>query len=182
MTELTRRLQRLDLAPNRPAIEVNEEVARVLKEFGYDIALYDYERPWGGFNQLANNNADAFIEEFFPGLSPEEARLGHGDFALSPKILTVAPEKRLSWQYHDRRAERWTYLTEGGYYKSLTDKQGEQQFANAGDVVQFERAERHRLVGAVGHYTLVAEIWQHTNPRELSDEADIVRLADDFKR
>ena len=182
MTELTQRLQNLDLQPNRPSVELNQEVASVLQEFGYEIALNDYQRPWGGFNQLANENADAFIEEFFPGLTPEEARLGHADFALSPKILLVKPENRLSWQYHDRRAERWAYLTEGAYNKSLTDEQGEQIVAQAGEVVQFAQSERHRLVGAIGHYTLVAEIWQHTNPDELSDESDIIRLADDYSR
>ena len=56
------------------------------------------------------------------------------------------------------------------------------QLAEAGEVVQFAKSERHRLVGAMGHYTLVAEIWQHTNPEQLSDEADITRLQDDYKR
>lgn len=182
MSELKLQLQSMDLSKERLPQEVNEEVARILGAAGYDIALFDYSRPWGGFNQLANDNADRFVEEFFSGLTPEEARLGNPDSELSPKILTVAPEQRLSWQYHDRRAERWAYLTEGGYFKSLTDEQGELQIASPDQVVQFEKSERHRLVGAVGHYTLVAEIWQHTDPTNLSNEDDIVRLADDYRR
>lgn len=182
MSELKSQLESLDLSPSRSPKEVNEDVARALEVAGYDIALFDYERPWGGFNQLENSNADRFVEEFFPDLTPEEARLGNPNSELSPKILTVAPEQRLSWQYHDRRAERWAYLTEGGYFKSLTDEQGELQTAQPGEVVQFEKSERHRLVGAVGHYTLVAEIWQHTDTKNLSNEEDIVRLADDYKR
>ena len=64
----------------------------------------------------------------------------------------------------------------------MTDEQGELVMARAGDVVQFETGERHRLVGALGYYTLVAEIWQHTNSGQLSNEDDVVRLADDYKR
>lgn len=182
MSELKSKLESMDLSAERLPQDVNDEVARILEEAGYDIALFDYDRPWGGFNQLENDNADRFVEEFFPGLTPEEARLGNPESELSPKILTVAPGQRLSWQYHDRRAERWAYITEGGYHKSLTDDQGELQQAEAGEVVQFEKSERHRLVGAIGHYTLVAEIWQHTNPDKLSNEDDIVRLSDDYKR
>jgi len=182
MSELKTKLEQIDLRAGRPSKEVNEEIARILGDAGYNVALFDYSRPWGGFNQLANDNADRFVEEFFPGLSPEEARLGNAASELSPKILAVAPEQRLSWQYHDRRAERWAYLTAGGYYKSMTDEQGELQVAQPGEVVQFNQSERHRLVGAVGRYTLVAEIWQHVNPANLSNEDDIIRLADDYKR
>lgn len=182
MTELKSQLESIDLSPNRSQKEINEEVARALGAAGYSVVIQDYGRPWGGFNQLDNRNADRFVEEFFPGLTPEEARLGNPSSELSPKILTVAPEQRLSWQYHDRRAERWAYITEGGFYKSLTDDQGELQIAEPGEVVQFEKSERHRLVGAAGHYTLVAEIWQHTDPANLSNESDIVRLADDYRR
>lgn len=182
MSEFASQLQSIDLSPERLPKEVNEEIARLLESAGYNIALFDYDRPWGGFNQLENNDADRFVNEFFPGLSPEEARLGNVDAELSPKILTVAPEQRLSWQYHDRRAERWAYLTEGGYFKSMNDDQGQLRSATPGEVVQFARSERHRLVGAVGKYTLVAEIWQHTDPLNPSNEDDIYRLADDYKR
>lgn len=182
MSELKSQLQSMNLNPERTPEDVNQEVARILEAEGYTVALRDYGRPWGGFNQLANEDADRFVEEFFPGITPEEARLGNAESQLSPKILAVTPEQRLSWQYHDRRAERWAYLTEGGYFKSLTDEQGELHTAKTDEVVQFEKSERHRLVGAVGHYTLVAEIWQHTDPVDLSNEDDIVRLSDDYRR
>lgn len=182
MSEVKPLLEEMSVSKERTSQEVNEEVAHLLKVAGYTIAIRDYERPWGGFNQLANEDADRFISEFFPDITPEEARLGNPDSALSPKILVVAPEQRLSWQYHDRRAERWAYIKDGGYYRSLDDEQGQYHAAVAGEVVQFAQSERHRLVGAVGHYTLVAEIWQHTDPEHLSDEEDIVRLSDDYKR
>ena len=59
---------------------------------------------------------------------------------------------------------------------------GEMVQANPGDVVQFEAGECHRLVGGSDGVTLVAEIWQHTDPTMHSDEADITRLQDDYKR
>ena len=179
---LKQTLEAINLNAERTCQEINQEVADILRAAGHVIVIADHDRPWGGFTQLANTDADTFLEEFFPGLSPSEARLGNEDSELSPKILVVAPGQRLSWQYHDRRAERWAYITDGGYFKSLTDEQGELHQARAGEVVQFEKSERHRLVGAAHHYTLVAEIWQHTDPHELSDEDDIVRLQDDYKR
>ncbi len=182
MSELITQLSSMDLNPERSSKEVNKEIARILGAAGYRIALFDYDKPWGGFNQLDNNDADAFVAEFFPGLSLEEARLGNAESPLSPKILGVSPSERLSWQLHGRRAERWRFLTPGGYYKSVTDEQGDLQQAAAGDIVQFSRSERHRLVGNLGGFTLVAEIWQHTNPAQLSDEEDIIRLEDDYKR
>lgn len=172
----------INTSPARTSDEINQEVARTLEAAGYTVELADYSRPWGGFTQLTNSDADRFVAEFFPGLSPEEARLGNEKSELSPKLLVVAPGQRLSWQYHERRAERWAYITDGGYVKSVDDTQRALHPASAGDVVQFEKSERHRLVGAITHYTLVAEIWQHTTPEKLSDEADIIRLEDDYRR
>jgi len=158
------------------------EIATDVENAGYSIVELNDKKPWGAYIRIASEQADRFVEEFFPGLSPEEARLGIEDAELSPKLLIVAPNQRLSWQYHDRRAERWTFLTEGGYNKSETDDEGEVVKANVGDVVQFAKGERHRLVGTDGKYVVVAEIWQHVNPAYASDEDDIVRLADDYKR
>ena len=41
---------------------------------------------------------------------------------LSPKILIVRPAARLSWQYHNRRAEIWqVYKGSAGIIRSNTD-------------------------------------------------------------
>jgi hypothetical protein len=40
---------------------------------------------------------------------------------------------------------------------------------------------RHRLVG-LGDWGVLAEIWQHTDLQNPSDEEDIVRLQDDYGR
>lgn len=150
---------------------------------GYTVADVDDGRPWGGFVRFDYKDGDTFVGEFFPEVDPVEARLGHPDAELSPKILLVEPHQRLSWQMHHRRAERWAFLTDGAYYKSVNpEEMGELIEAKAGDVVQFEAGECHRLVGAESTVTLVAEIWQHTTPGEPSDESDIVRLQDDYKR
>jgi len=101
---------------------------------------------------------------------------------LSPKILLVSPDQRLSWQYHNRRSERWDFLTKGLYSRSMTDEEGKAILAYTGDMVQFATRERHRLIGNNDTYVIVAEIWQHTNPEHISDEDDIVRLQDDYNR
>ena len=49
-----------------------------------------------------------------------------------------------------------------------------------GDQVKLGQGERHRLIGLTD-YGIVAEIWQHTE-KVPSDEEDIVRVQDDFKR
>lgn len=160
---------------------VNETI-KALESAGYRVVEVNDGKPWGAYIRINGKQADAFVGEFFPGLSPIEARLGVEAAELSPKILIVAPSQRLSWQLHHRRSERWTFLTPGGYYKSDTDEQGELCLAKLGDVVQFAQGERHRLVGVDDYYTVVAEIWQHMDRGNMSDEDDIVRLADDYKR
>lgn len=172
----------LPLQPESDSKELNQQIEQILRDTGYGVFVADHERPWGGFNRLPDESANRFIAEFFPDIDPLAARLGNKDVPLSPKILLVAPGARLSWQYHERRAERWVFLTDGAYYKSSNDEQGELHQALAGDVVQFAQGERHRLVGAEGHYTLVAEIWQHTDATRPSEEEDIIRVADDYRR
>ena len=149
---------------------------------GYTVVEQNDAKPWGAYFRLDGSEADRFVEAFFAGLSAEDARLGDPSAELSPKILLVAPSQRLSWQYHHRRAERWAYLTRGSYNKSLTDDPGEAHVAQPGDVVQFARSERHRLIGDEHGWTIVAEIWQHADPKQPSDEDDIVRLEDDYAR
>ena len=96
--------------------------------------------------------------------------------------MVVAPEKRLSWQYHHRRAEIWKLIGGiAGVVISNTDEQKEPQQLNIGDIIQLKQGERHRLIGLSG-WGIVAEIWRHTDPSNPSDEEDIVRLQDDFGR
>jgi len=93
---------------------------------------------------------------------------------LSPKILIVKPKARLSWQYHHRRAEIWRVF-------KGEDKENEMKIYSEGDQIKLKQGERHRLIG-LEDYCLVAEIWQHTDKNNPSNEEDIVRVQDDFGR
>jgi hypothetical protein len=44
-----------------------------------------------------------------------------------------------------------------------------------------KKEERHRLIG-LDSWAIVAEIWQHTDIENPSNEEDIVRIQDDFGR
>lgn len=155
----------------------------MIDELGYDIVEANEKKPWGAYFRLKNDDAERFIKEFFPGLSVHEAKLGNDNVELSPKFLLVLPGQRLSWQYHDRRAERWRFLSKGAYIRGRSDVQQESVHVEPGTVVQFGDGERHRLCALDDEtFCLVAEIWQHVDPNHLSDEDDIVRLDDDYQR
>jgi mannose-6-phosphate isomerase-like protein (cupin superfamily) len=183
VTEFSTQLNTLKNNLNSDKKTLLRDIINLATQAGYTVADVDDSRPWGGFVRFDYKDGDNFVEEFFPEVDPVEARLGNPNAELSPKILLVEPSQRLSWQMHHRRAERWAFLTDGAYHKSVDpEEMGELIRAKAGDVVQFEAGECHRLVGAESGVTLVAEIWQHTDPSTLSNEDDIVRLQDDYKR
>lgn len=159
--------------------EVFADIQSFIDSKGFKVISKDHSRPWGGFFVLEESQAPEFIAEFFPHLSLEDFK---GFEKLSPKILVVAPEKRLSWQYHHRRAEIWKLIGGvAGVVISDTDEETELQNLAIGDIVNLKCGERHRLVGTNG-YGVVAEIWQHVNKNHPSDEDDIVRVQDDFGR
>ena len=156
-----------------------EKASIKLKNQGFRIDFYDLKRPWGGFIVIDENQAQDFANIYFEGLDVEPLRIGG---KLSPKILLVKPEARLSWQYHHRRAETWRVL-EGpvGIVRSATDEEGELVSYEAGHTIVLEKGERHRLIG-LDNWGVVAEFWQHTDPDHPSDEDDIVRVQDDYAR
>ena len=160
-------------------MNIFELTGKKLANQGLRIDRYDFERPWGGFFVLDENQAQAFADLYFDGLDVEPLRIGG---KLSPKILLVKPEARLSWQYHHRRAETWRVI-EGpvGIVRSATDEEGELVSFEAGETVVLQQGERHRLIG-LEHWGVVAEFWQHTDPDHPSDENDIVRVQDDYAR
>lgn len=154
-------------------------VEQDLKAENLAIVSSDFSRPWGGFFVLDENQADQFIETYFPTYQKSELMLGN---KLSPKILCVAPNQRLSWQYHNRRAEIWRVVEgEVGVIMSDTDTETELNTFEPGDIIVLTKGQRHRLVGLNG-WGVVAEIWQHTDPGHPSNEDDIIRLQDDFGR
>jgi mannose-6-phosphate isomerase len=159
--------------------KVFEEVALYLKSKNFNIDKQDSSRPWGGFFVLDETQAEGFISEYFSHLKKEDLLIGD---KLSPKILVVAPEKRLSWQYHHRRAEIWKLIGgEAAVVTSDNDEEKHKQILKPGSIIQLKRGERHRLIGT-NQWGIVAEIWQHTDAQHPSDEDDIVRVQDDFGR
>ena len=73
-----------------------------LYSLGFIIVSKDFRRPWGGFLVIDEWQAQEFSNKFFKGLDVNTLKIGG---KLSPKILIVKPGARLSWQYHNRRAE-----------------------------------------------------------------------------
>ena len=155
------------------------QVAEMLKQQGFTIAKEDPSRPWGGFFVIDEAQAQEFANTYFDGLLVDSLRISG---RLSPKILIVAPHQRLSWQYHHRRAEIWQ-VVQGpvGVATSETDEQGEVKSLQVGERIILRQGERHRLVG-LKDWGILAEIWQHTDADNPSDEDDIVRVQDDFGR
>ena len=169
----------LNFKNNTPKELIFEHVAEYLHLQNLKIKKQDNTRPWGGFFVIEEDEPEKFIDLYFSGFTKEELNISG---KLSPKILIVAPEKRLSWQYHNRRAEIWKLI--GGtasVVTSDTDEEKENNHLNIGDIIQLKQGERHRLVG-LESWGIVAEIWRHTDAENPSDEDDIVRLQDDFGR
>ncbi len=157
------------------------QIEHVLRQAGYHITGVDSQRPWGGFVCIDPAQAGQFAADFFAASGVETK--DEADAPLSPKILFVWPGARLSWQYHHRRAELWRFLTAGAYYCNMSDELPPRPtLAQAGDVVRLAAGERHRACGDAQHPTIIAELWQHTDPAHPSTEDDIVRVADDYQR
>ena len=146
---------------------------------GYAFERKDMNRPWGGFWVIDNNHSQQFINEYFPNLRQDDLQKGA---MISPKILAVSPNSRLSWQYHHRRSEIWQVVSgEVGVIISDSDDETTMKVYQSGELIYINQGERHRLIG-LNEAGIVAEIWVHKDCNNPSDEDDIVRLQDDFER
>ena len=155
------------------------EIEDEIKSFGFEITTKDFQRPWGGFLVISEKQAQEFVDKFFDGIDIENLKIGG---KLSTKILVVKPNSKLSWQYHYRREEIWrVYKGEVGVSRSFDDNEKPLKKLITGDQIKLKKGERHRLIGLTD-YAVLAEIWQHTDPNNPSDENDIVRLSDDYGR
>lgn len=158
---------------------VMSAVENHLLQLGFSIAAKDLKRPWGGFFVLDETQAKQFANLYFPGIDISSLKISG---KLSPKILMVESDKRLSWQYHHRRAEIWKLVAGvAGVVTSETDVEGAVHELKVGEIIRLKQGQRHRLVGLSG-WGMIAEIWQHTDPQNPSNEDDIVRVQDDFGR
>lgn len=167
----------LELIGNKSSVLATVE--KYLKESGFTIASRDADRPWGGFFVLDESQALPFGKLYFPGIELSTLKISG---KLSPKILIVEADKRLSWQYHHRRAEIWKLVAgTAGVVISDDDAERDVQPLSIGEIIRLRQGQRHRLVGLDG-WGMIAEIWQHTDLDNPSDEDDIVRVQDDFGR
>ena len=156
-------------------IEIEDEIKRL----GFEIISKDFERPWGGFLVINEDQSQDFANQFFDSINVENLKIGG---KLSPKILIVKPNSKLSWQYHHRRAEIWkVFKGKVGVSRSFDDNEKPLKKFITGDQIKLKKGERHRLIG-LDDFAVIAEIWQHTDPENPSDENDIIRLSDDYGR
>lgn len=174
-------MNQLNFSSDDPKATVFERTHEYLKELDISISDTDDQRPWGGFFVIDAVSTDLFIDTYFPEFD-KTAIYKYGT-EVSPKILLVAPEQKLSWQYHHRRAELWkAVLGPVAVYESATDEiPANPRILETGEAVQHDDLARHRL-GGLANWGVVAEIWQHTVEGEPSDEDDIVRLEDNYGR
>ena len=155
---------------------------KTLKEIeskGFKVVDKDFERPWGGFLVIDESQAQDFSNIFFNGIDVSELKISG---KLSPKILMLKPQSRLSWQYHFRREEIWkVYEGTVGVVVSDTNDEAEIIKLKERDQIKIKKEQRHRLVG-LSEWAVIAEIWQHIDKNNPSDEDDIVRISDDYGR
>ena len=163
-------------------LTTKEEVINTVKEFctshELEIIEENIAKPWGGYLRFSDESAAKFISLFFNPGEIENDDL----YNISPKILIIAPHARLSWQYHHRRSEIWK-VVEGKVGIMLSDDDAETSMTSYGEgaIIRVKKENRHRLAG-FETWGILAEIWQHTDPQNPSDEEDIVRIGDDFGR
>jgi mannose-6-phosphate isomerase len=127
-----------------PGNETFQKVAGLLESLHLKIVQQDKNRPWGGFFVIDEKQSEEFAKHFFPEEAFEKIKITE---KLSPKILMVAPHKRLSWQYHHRRAELWKCMDgEVAVATSDTDSEEEKCILKPGDKIILPRGKRHRLI------------------------------------
>lgn len=169
----------LSFSPETAKNIVFENIEKYLNDLKFNIIKKDVNRPWGGFFVINEEQSQLFVKNYFS--SYDTSFLLNGN-KISPKILIVAPGKRLSWQYHYRRAELWKVIgSEVGVVTSEIDEESKIKNYPLDSIIQLKNGERHRLVG-LNSWGIIAEIWQHTDKNNPSDEDDIIRLQDDFGR
>ncbi len=155
------------------------EIEDEITDLGFGIISKDFERPWGGFLVIDENQSKKFITKFFKNFDFSKIK---NLKKLSPKLLIIKPKSKLSWQYHNRRSEIWKIIKgKVGVAKGKEDVEPLTKEFFEGDYIFIEKKERHRLIG-LNVYCLIAEIWVHIDQKNPSNEMDIIRLKDEYNR
>ena len=92
-----------------------DKIYKNLESQKLNIIDSNLNKPWGGFFVISEENKKQFSDLYF-----KEEIIDNLIFSkkISPKILIISPNKRLSWQYHHRRSELWKVLN--GKIKVIT--------------------------------------------------------------
>ena len=100
-----------------------KNIEEELNNLGFQIVDSNFEKPWGAYFCIYEKQAQDFSDKFFDGIDVDSLKIEN---KLSPKILIVKPDVRLSWQYHNRRAQLWqVYKGLVGVVQSDTDIENE---------------------------------------------------------
>tara|TARA_Y100000401_G_C8272455_1_gene199089 strand:+ start:286 stop:627 length:342 start_codon:yes stop_codon:yes gene_type:complete len=91
------------------------------------------------------------------------------------KQLVVNPGQKLSYQYHDKRAEVWTVVA-GSATIILDD---EKVFRDYGETIRIPQGAKHRIINEDKYKNLEIIEVQHGT---YFGEDDIVRIEDDYNR
>ena len=171
----------IDLNNHRNKLEVVTDLERYFKDQSLQVVEKNIDKPWGAYFKFAEQNGGTFKKLFFTDNNIKQ--LEQRGLKHEPKILLVAPGKRLSWQYHFRRSELWRVIdSKVGVILSETDQEPvDVPTYISGDLLTIPVGVRHRLIG-LDTWGMVAEFWIHEDKTKPSDEVDIVRVADDFGR
>jgi len=90
------------------------------------------------------------------------------------KEITIDPGQKLSYQYHNKRAESWTVVT-GNLTIILDD---EKLFRSPGESITIPLGAKHRAWNETGEPVSFIEV----QTGESFKESDIVRIEDDYNR
>ena len=127
-----------------------KKIEKEIIEKGFKIISKDFERPWGGFLVIDESQAQDFANTFFDGINVETLKIGG---KLSPKILIVSPNSKLSWQYHHRRAEIWrVFKGKVGVSRSFDDLEKPVKILNEKDQIKL------KLTNATLSYRLSSQV------------------------
>ena len=90
------------------------------------------------------------------------------------KRISVAPNSRLSYQYHFKRQEQWTVIS--GNLTIVLD--GEKVFRGPGESIKIPKGAKHRAWNETDELVQFIEV----QTGEYFGEDDIVRIEDDYNR
>lgn len=111
---------------------------------------YIEERPWGRFENLLETDY------------------------CKVKQITVSPNQKLSYQYHEHRAERWV-IVQG---EAIVTIDGFNHTKTAGESVKIPKGAKHRIWNPGDTDLIFIEVQTGT----YFGEDDIIRLEDNYGR